>query len=64
MPIVVPFSRSAIPRPTGSLRDPPPEPWALMAVAQMHSEGRLIPGQSANPVSLTNERSSQAPNNP
>lgn len=25
------------------LRQPPSEPFALMAAAQMHSEGRLIP---------------------
>lgn len=45
---VVPFSRSAVAGnagPQGSrtqLREPPPEPWALMAAAQMHSEGRLV----------------------
>jgi hypothetical protein len=26
-----------------SLRAPPPEPFALMAAAQMHADGRLIP---------------------
>ena len=36
---VVPFapSTTSAPRPT-----PPDEPWALMAAAQMHSEGRLV----------------------
>ena len=41
---VVPFSRNAAAGnagPQGSL-PAPPEPWALMAAAQMHSEGRLV----------------------
>jgi len=28
--------------PTTPQRPPPEEPWALMAAAQMHSEGRLV----------------------
>lgn len=36
---VVPFSKAAAPRPQ---RELPPEPFALMAAAQMHSEGRLV----------------------
>lgn len=32
------------------LREPPPEPWALIAAAQMHSEGRLVaPDEKAKP---------------
>lgn len=36
---VVPFSKAPAPRPQ---RELPPEPFALMAAAQMHSEGRLV----------------------
>lgn len=37
-----------------------PEPWALMAAAQMHTEGRLV--ESAAPTSGTpNERTGEVP---
>lgn len=46
MPIV-PFSPQArSPRSPLPGRQPPDEPWALMAVAQMHAEGRLIKPES------------------
>lgn len=35
---VVPFTPQV---PKAPSREPPEEPWALMAAAQMHSEGRL-----------------------
>jgi hypothetical protein len=46
---VVPFTSPRQPRPPGvSAAVPPPaEPFALMAAAQMHAEGRLIKGEPA-----------------
>lgn len=39
--LVVPISRTA--EAEGLRRpNPPDEPWALMAAAQMHAEGRLV----------------------
>ncbi len=40
-----------------------PEPWALMAAAQMHSEGRLIEPTSAPTSGTPNERTSEVPTN-
>lgn len=43
---VVPFSPPTVKPKAGgiaSLRAPPPEPFALMAAAQMHAENRLLP---------------------
>lgn len=43
---VVPFNNAQAATP--KLPQLPPEPWALMAAAQMHSEGRLIEPQKDN----------------
>ena len=48
MPIV-PFTAGRPSTPLADLRPPPDETFALMAAAQMHSEGRLIPPQSQMP---------------
>lgn len=46
------------------MRTPPTEPWALMAAAQMHDEGRLLPPTKSNPLGpVANERTRQVPNN-
>lgn len=50
MPVVPITSADRAKRPS---REPPAEPFALMAAAQMHSEGRLV----ENP----NERPSEVP---
>lgn len=42
---VVPFTRAATGATSGPAPTPPPEPFALMAAAQMHSEGRLVEPQ-------------------
>lgn len=45
---VVPITNARGPKPTAAPSRPPPdEPWALMAAAQMHAEGRLIAEQAA-----------------
>lgn len=46
---VVPFSRTPTTGPQGNLRAPPSEPFALMAAAQMHSEGRLLAQDQSKP---------------
>lgn len=51
---VVPIARS----PRGSKapqRQPPPEPWALMAAATMQSEGRLLPPVSSVPEPVSGQ---------
>lgn len=63
---VVPFSSANASRQVegAPLRTPPTEPWALMAAAQMHDEGRLLPPTKSNPLGpVANERTRQVPNN-
>ena len=58
MPIIPFDSRTNRPA-LAALRAPPSEPFALMAAAQMHSEGRLLDPESTAP----DERPSEVPNN-
>jgi len=52
MPVVpITSGRRGKPQSAASaLRPPPDEPWALMAAAQMHSEGRLVQPNPTNEV--------------
>lgn len=43
VPMSVPKPEASASRRIQDIRPPPSEPFALMAAAQMHSEGRLIP---------------------
>ena len=43
VPMPAPAKPKSGPRRIQDTRPPPSEPFALMAAAQMHSEGRLIP---------------------
>lgn len=52
---VVPMNRAPVkakaPTRLADLREPPAEPFALMAAAQMHSEGRLLnPNAESEPT--------------
>ena len=42
MPIIVPHRRGAVTQSAPSLPPPPDPVYAMMAAAQMHSEGRLL----------------------
>lgn len=43
---VVPISTAKRAQASAPSRQPPDEPWALMAAAQMHAEGRLVAPQA------------------
>jgi hypothetical protein len=48
--MTVPKAKSSGPRKLSDVRSPPATPFAMMAAAQMHSEGRLIPNADGTPA--------------
>jgi hypothetical protein len=50
VPMPTPVKPRSGPRRIEDTRPPPSTPFAMMAAAQMHSEGRLIPNDDGSPL--------------